>query len=65
MRAQISDANVARLEKATNTKITKNCDQALGKALTDLEKLKDEKEQNDSFDMTVCDETKREMQTDA
>jgi hypothetical protein len=61
VRALISDKNVARLEKATNTKITKNCDQALGKALDDLEMLRDEKEEKDSFDMTVCDDTKKEM----
>lgn len=65
MRALISDENVARLEKATNTKITKNCDQALGKALDDLEKLKEKNEENDSFDMTVCDDTKKVMQQDA
>lgn len=65
MRALISNENVARLEKATNTKITKNCDQAIGKALDDLEELKDEKEEKDSFDMTICDDTKKEMQKNA
>lgn len=61
MRALISNKNIDRLEKATDTKITKNCDQAIGKALDDLETLKAEKEENDSFDLTVCDDTKAEM----
>lgn len=63
MRALISNKNIDRLEKATETKITKNCDQAIGKALDDLETLKAEKEENDSFEMNVCDETKAEMET--
>lgn len=37
MRAQISDMNVQRLEEATGTKITKNCDQAITKVLDKLE----------------------------
>ncbi len=62
MRAQLSDKNLSRLESVTNTKITKNCDQALGKVLDELENLKSEKEENDSFDMSTCDETKKEME---
>ncbi len=62
MRAEISNKNLGRLEDVTDTKITKNCDEVLGKALTELETLKSEKEENDSFDMTTCDETKSEME---
>ena len=61
MRALISNKNIDRLEEITNTKITKNCDQAIGKALDELEILKDEKEENDSFQMSVCDATKKTM----
>ncbi len=61
MRAQLSDKNVSRLESVTDIKITKNCDQVLGKALDELETLKSEKEENDSLDMSTCDETKKEM----
>ena len=42
-------------------KISKNCDQAVSEVLDELDELKAEKEENDSFDMTVCDETKKEM----
>jgi len=61
MRAEISNKNLGRLEDLTDTKITKNCDEVLGNALTELETLKSEKEENDSFDMSTCDETKNEM----
>ena len=34
----------------------------IGKVLDELETLKSEKEENDSFDMNVCNETKSEME---
>ncbi len=37
VRAQISDMNVQRLEEATGTKITKNCDQAIRHVLDKLD----------------------------
>jgi len=61
MRPQISNQNLERLEEASGMKISKNCDQAVSEVLDELDELKAEKEENDSFDMTVCDETKKEM----
>ena len=62
MRPQISDQNLERLEKASGMKISKNCDQAVSEVLDELDELKAEKEENSSFDMTVCDDTKKEME---
>jgi len=61
MRPEISEENLNRLEEVTDKKISKNCDEVLGCALDELEQLKSEKEENGSFDMTTCDETKSEM----
>ena len=58
----MSEENISRLENATDRKIRKNCDEVLGCALDELEQLKSEKEENSSFDMTTCDETKSEME---
>ena len=62
MRPEISETNLDRLEIVTNQKISKNCDEVLGCALDELEQLKSEKEEDGSFDMTTCDETKSEME---
>lgn len=64
MNAKIQDSTVKRISETIDQPISRGLDKAVNDCLDQLDELK-EKQNGNSFDMRVCDETKQEMSQNA
>lgn len=60
MKVQLSPECIETLEEITGKKITRNADQVI----REVAAIAEDAETNDSIEMSVCDITKREMESD-